>query len=703
MPMLALLLSLTWTSYTNRNGVLDICPAGDTLFLATTGGLVIYWPGHGVVAEYTNTSGLPGVVLSGVALDGARRPWVLCMGEGIAYSDGTSFHGYPIYSLPIGNPDNIRNAQGIWARGNWVYVATNEGLLVIDTKGTPDTLDDGRRLLSFFDKDTIYTLYFYKDSVMAGGAGGAWATDTASILNESSWTNLYPWRPVFAILRHDTTTYLGTDRGLRRLDDFQIGETTKVIRLAETDGRIYFNTYDKGVWKYIPRGDTLIPREDTIGPISDTTEGVRRYKCPRGLYAGVAGIWVGFAWPLEDIPGPQSFTGGFGHYEDSRWKFRGFGDIGFGIVGAMARTPDGAIWIGTTKPGPYPLSLMRFKGDKWDTLRTPGNITGMKVIKGSRLFMGTWTDGVFEVDTAGKVLHHYGTAEGLNPPNVAYLGTDLGGNLIVGVMGSVCAYRIRDTVLEGFPGLYLDTPPNAVEMAPDGSLWIGTSAGIYVFSEAGGTWSQSGTITGGLPSQNITFLERHRERMYIGTAGGLVVWKDGSMKTLLAGREINCAEFEADGRIWVWTTSGLSRIDSLGTILESYTPGSSLLVGDGEGLGLFEIGDAMVLVPDNDELWVGTDRGISVLSGIGTKETWTKGLYIYPNPLHLDQGKYRIYMPGALLGSVVRVYTVDSKEVASCILGSDKAIDLPQSIAPGLYLVLVKNGDGSAVVKLVVM
>jgi len=702
LAVLTLLLSLTWTSYTNRNGVLDICPSGDTLFLATTGGLVIYWPGHGVVAEYTNIHGLPGVILSGVALDGGRRPWVLCDGEGIAYYDGARFSKYPLYSLPISNPDNIRHANGIWSRGNWVYVATNEGLLVMDTKGTPDTTDDGRRLLSFFNKDTIYTLYFYKDSVMAGGAGGAWATDTGSILNESSWTNIYPWRPVLAILRHDTTTYFGTDKGLRRGDDFLIGEPTPVIRIAEYRGRIYFNTYDKGVWKYIPRGDTLHQREDTIGPISDTTVAIRYYKCPRGLYAGIAGIWVGFAWPPADIPGPQSFTGGFARYEESRWKFRGFGDIGFGTVGAMARTPDGAIWIGTTKPGPYKVSLMRFKDGKWDSLRTPGNIGWMKVLKG-RLFLGTWTDGVFEIDTAGKVLHHYGAAQGLNPPNVTYLGTDLGENLIVGVMGSVCAYRIRDTVLEGFPGLYLDNPPSAVEMAPDGSLWIGTSSGIYIFSESGGVWSQSGTITSGLPSQNITFLERRRDKMYIGTAGGLAVWDNGSLRTLLSGKEINCLEFEADGRVWVWTTTSLYRIDSIGNILESYAPGSSLLVGDGKGLGLFEIGDAMVLVPDKDELWVGTDRGISVLSGIGTREAWTKGIYIYPNPLHLNYGKRRIYMPEAILGSVVRVYTPDGKEVVSAALGPEKAIDLPQGIASGLYLVLVKNGDESVLLKLVVM
>ena len=699
MPMLALLLSLTWTSYTNRNGVLDICPAGDTLFLATTGGLVIYWPGHGVVAEYTNTSGLPGVILSGVALDGARRPWVLSLGEGIGYWDGERFQRYPVYSLPIGNPDNIRYANGIWARGNWVYVATNEGLLVMDTKGTPDTTDDGRRLLSFFDKDTIYTLYFTGDSVIAGGAGGAWATDTSSILNESSWTNIYPWRPVFAILRHNGTTYLGTDKGLRRLDDFPIGGSFKVIRLAEKDGRIYFATDTMGVWLYIPDPETL-GSEDPVHLISDTS--ARRFKCPRGLYAGVAGIWAGFTWPPASIPGPQSFTGGFAHYEDGRWKFRGFGDIGFGTVSAMARTPDGSLWAGTRQPGQYFVALMRFRDGKWDSVRTVGNISRMKVIKGSRLFIGTW-GGVFEVDTGGKVIHRYESTNGLNPPNVVYLGTDLGGNLIVGVMGNVCAYRIRDTVLENFPGLYLDTPPNAVEMAPDGSLWIGTSAGIYIFSEAGGTWSQSGTITGGLPSQNITFLERHRDRMYIGTAGGLVVWDDGSLRTLLTGKEINCAEFEADGRIWVWTTTSLCRIDSLGAILESYAPGSSLLVGDGEGSGDFGVDDAMVLVPDNDELWVGTDRGISVLSGIGTREAWAKGLYIYPNPLHLDQGKYRIYIPGALLGSTVRVYTVDSKEVTSCVLGNDKAIDLPKSIAPGLYLILVKTGDESVVVKLVVM
>ncbi|MEO0146042.1 MAG: hypothetical protein ABIM19_04325 [candidate division WOR-3 bacterium] len=699
--MIAFLLSLTWTSYTNRNGVLDICPASDTLYLATTGGLVVYWPGHGVIAEHTNIQGLPGVVLSGVALDGEARPWVLCMGEGIAYWDGTEFQRYPLYSLPISNPDNIRYANGIWARGKWVYVATNEGLLVLDTKGTSDTLDDGRRLLSFFDKDTIYTLYFYKDSVIAGGKGGAWATDTASILNESSWDQIYPYRPVFAVLVSDTSVYLGTDKGLRRLNDLLIGEAIRVIRIAEHEGRIYFNTYNKGVWRYIPNPEMNQFSEDTLCPITDTTK--RIFMCPRGLYAGPAGIWVGFGWPYIDDLAPQLFTGGFAKYEEGKWKFRGFGDIGFGVVGAMARTPDGAIWIGTTQPGQYPVSCMRFKDGVWDTLWAIRHITSFKVTRGGRLFAGSWGQGVYEVDTAGNVIRQYDESEGLSPPHVVSLGTDLAGNIIVGVMGNVCAFRIRDTLVENFQGLYLDNTPNVVEMAPDGSLWIGTSSGIYIFSESGGSWHQTGTITGGLPSQNITFLERHKDKMYVGTAGGLAIWREGSMKTCLAGKNINCVEHEANGRMWVWTAEGLYRTDSLGGVLESYTPGSSLLVGDGEGLGDYPIADAMVLAPEADQLWVGTDKGVSVLCGIGASEGWVKGLYLYPNPLHLNHGKYRFYIPDALLGSSVWVYTVDSKQVTSAVLGPERAVDLPKSIAPGLYLVLVKNGDESVVLKLVVM
>jgi len=703
------LLGVNWTSYTNANGVWDIVERDDTFYLATTGGLVVFDPAtETVIRQFTNLDGLPSVVLSGVALDAAGRPWVLCTGEGLAYFDGTSFQRYSSFILPISNPDNIRYANGIWSRGNWIFIATNEGLLVIDNKGTPDTTGDGRALLDseFFGSDTVNSVYFYGDSmfVCSDSGGGVLRAQVDEFLFPSSWDTVYPYRPSYCVLREDTLVFVGTNKGLRLGDDFPVGPSDmKVTALAGWNDLVFFNTDTNGVW--LLGQDTLFSVADSIRCLSlrkNATTLWRKTKCPKGLYAGAQGVWVGFGWPLDGSPEPQYYTGGFARYVPS-WHFVGLSELGFGLVSSMVNRADGSVWLGVVQPGEYPVAVMKYANGGWDSVRTVYNVYAMRAI-GQRLFLGWWLSGLYELDANGKVILHYGQDEGLSPPNISAMGEDLSGNLLMGVMsGDGKAYRLLGTTLEYLPGVYLGSEPQAISMTPDGALWMGSLSGIYTFVKQGATWSQSGVINsaGGLPDDNITLIERHMGVMWIGTSKGLARWDDGQLTTVLPDKSVNSVAFEADGNIWAWTGDGLYRMTDEGVVLERYIPGSCGLVGDGLPAGEKKIKQALVLVPERDELWIGTDKGVSVLSDIGTREGWREGAHIYPNPLYIRKG-YSFRIGEGLAGSGVTVYTLDGKQVVSCTLGTDPVVTLPQTIAPGLYLVLVKYEGETTVLKLVV-
>ncbi len=705
------LISITWTSYTNANGVWQIAQKADTFYMATTGGLVVFHPETRTVSRiFTNLDGLPSVVLTGVALDGHYRPWVLCLDEGLAYYNGTGFSRYSSLCLPVADPQSVKSARGIWARDNWIFIATKEGLVALDTKGTVDTSDDGSRLLDseFFVSDSVNAVYFVGDSFFVASDSGLFMADFNDnwISETTAWTRIYPYRPVYAVLSYANRLWIGTNKGLRFENDALIGPYDVVVTaVAQRSDSVFFNTMENGVW--VMGQDTLFAHQDSVVCISIKTgdELYRGTKCPKALFAGPQGVWVGFGWIEQSSAQPHYFTGGFASYENHSWNFVSLSGLPFGLIGTMATTPDGSVWMGIPQPAQYRASFVRFKNGQWDTLSSVHHILSMQTSPDGKLFVGCFGQGVYQVDLNGEVVNHWGSDQGLSHSIVIDMGTDLSGNILVaGIYADGYAYRIAGGAVEHLDGVYVASGPQAIDMAPDGTIWYGTTSGIHVFQQTGNTWAKITEFhtSDGLPSDDVNFLERTRQGMWIGTANGLVFYSDGSFHTLLEGKKVLALEQEFSGDIWVWTDNGLYKMDTLGTVLNKFIPGDSPLVGDGDtGMEIYEIRDALVLVPALDQLWVGTDKGISVLGDLGNKQDWTEGVFLYPNPLYLRDGR-AFKLGNAIPGSSVDIFTLDGYHLLGCVLDETLEVQLPEGITPGLYLVLIKPEGRTKVLKLVV-
>ena len=147
--LLAAALDLTATYYTNTNYIFDMTGRGNTIYCATNGGFVALnhetTTGEFTVRTVlTNTDGLQKNLQNCVALDSSGSVWVgNDLGLALIEDGQGPVRLYPVECL------TCTRITDIACRGDSVYVGSSNGLLFIDTKGTPADFSDDTQLKIF--------------------------------------------------------------------------------------------------------------------------------------------------------------------------------------------------------------------------------------------------------------------------------------------------------------------------------------------------------------------------------------------------------------------------------------------------------------------------------------------------------------------------------------------------------------------------
>jgi signal transduction histidine kinase/ligand-binding sensor domain-containing protein/CheY-like chemotaxis protein len=312
-------------------------------------------------------------------------------------------------------------------------------------------------------------------------------------------------------------------------------------------------------------------------------------------------------------------------------------------VQAIARTPDGYLWIGTQE------GLARFDGVRFtvfDSSNEPAipskYITVLFVDRAGRLWIGT-RSGV-AVRESGR-FKPFKTIEGIAHAYVHAITDGGAGRLWVGTeeglfeVGGASTHSFAAS--SGLP----DTRIRALHEARDGALWIGTGAGLLRFDgrhfeavplgegstqvpvtaiheDADGTlWM--GTASGALYRGSehhfdvmakpghlgsiVHALTRDRDgNLWIATnGGGLVRWRDGKFSTLasnlFASSDLHSLLEDNEGSLW---------IGSHGAGLLRLRDGKFASAGEPEGLR----GNLTwtIAARSSGGLWVGSDGGLSI-------------------------------------------------------------------------------------------
>ncbi len=189
-----------------------------------------------------------------------------------------------------------------------------------------------------------------------------------------------------------------------------------------------------------------------------------------------------------------------------------------------------------------------------------------------------------------------------------------------------------------------DNDVNALAVAPDSALWIGTRAGLARYHQ--GQWQAFTAATSGLPDDYVYDLGVAPDgALWIGTSEGLARFHQGQWQVFTAAtrsRRVQALALAPDGAVWIGTSEGLARfhqgqwqVFTAATSDLPYNdvnalavaPDGALWIGTSEGLARFHQGQwqvftaatsdlphdrvhALAVAPDG-ALWIGTFGGLA--------------------------------------------------------------------------------------------
>ncbi len=587
------------------------------------------------------THGLAGNSVRAIAGDGSGGLWIGTDG-GLSHYDGarwetfTTAQGLPdndVRSLHLGHDGRlwvgVGRGIGLYAQGRWARL----GLPVAEAVGRRVAVvgdRDGATWfgytggLSRFDPVTGTLVQVEEftgkdvDALLVGGDGTLWAGSSAGLFRRegTTWKRVVeasggPRGRVSALLEDSRgVLWCGREDGLAEFDgvrwrahDQRDGlPPAAVAALAEDrHGRIWAGT-DKGAGFYDGYEWLWMNVEAGLPDMAVLALGTD----PNGS------IWIGTArglarfdvtWSTLGPPGPKETppTGPLGVGGDGAWyaatdggfiEYRGrkverFGERE-GLPGratAFLANADGSLWIGTAR------GLHLFDGRVRKSHHPPAAVEKSEMNE-AQTRITYWQERTYDRNS------------GLKSDNVTALCGDGDEGLWVGTDQGLSRFTGDEWVL-------LEEQPavgrgqiTALLRAPDGSVWAGTSDGLWLIDPEGKT-TRFGREQG-LPGSVITALLLDRDgRLWVGTDRGLArrdpkEWAIFTQADGLAGNRVLSLLADSSGRLWVGTDGGLTL----------HHQGLWSSFGEGDGLHAARVTS---LAEVGGSLLVGSEKGVSPL------------------------------------------------------------------------------------------
>jgi len=237
--------------------------------------------------------------------------------------------------------------------------------------------------------------------------------------------------------------------------------------------------------------------------------------------------------------------------------------LGSDYVRALIQSADGDVWIGHSE------GLDRMRGDAISRVRLlPGNRRDASVLalatRGATLWAGTYNQGVFRLDAAGRVVQQI-RLPGTVQPLIRSLLSESDGSLWIGSSEGLFHYqqgKLRHYGLDqGLPGPAV----HALYRDLSGVLWIGTNGGMASLEPDGKLHGWSADLD--FPARYVfDFLGDHNGDLWMATDHGLLR-KRGLDITVFDHRnglprdKIFRVIDDGAGHLWLPSNQGVFRLD----------------------------------------------------------------------------------------------------------------------------------------------
>ena len=208
----------------------------------------------------------------------------------------------------------------------------------------------------------------------------------------------------------------------------------------------------------------------------------------------------------------------------------------------------------------------------------------------------------------GDIFQTYSTVNGLSSDAVMSIIQDDQGSMWYSTFDGGICHSADDSIYRvNIPGLTSNGRFWTSLKTEDGDLWFGSSDGLFRLKD-GGKSVRHFTEKDSLQDKFILDLfQDSRKRLWVGTTKGVSVYQDNSFHSIaLPGqpqKRVRCIREDKSGALWMAGIEGLFRFDGKKFTLYSQRD------------GLAENSIFTLEVDEFDQLWVGTQSGISLKVG----------------------------------------------------------------------------------------
>lgn len=699
--------AIEWRTLTSFKDVRRLAVINDTLWAATSGGLLAIHDGIEPVTEYTNVDGLGTTDVFDIIMDGNGQKWVAGAGRLIRFDNGGSRQF--LENDDSGDPYALYR---IVDNGNDLWIGTSIRLELFSK-----TSDDGEfpfwytRFGNLADDPEVRDVLVRGDSIwLATSAGLATAdiTDPRILGQSSRWTTWgaewFAGGGLERVVAYQSDMYLAASTGLWKLTilngdtnitllDAGTGERFTDLHL-ENDSLFFF--YEGGMGAIVDGMPTLIPTPGLpTAPNTGLSFGGRRWLAvmQEGVYYDSNGTFVEFR--RTGLPNNQVsdltvnrdgvITAAFTSRPaatliDNLWESYDF-SVGERTT-LLISDSNGVPWLGTRGNGLWLLGEDSATNYDEQNSTLIGNTddppNGLRYI----VINGLATDGRYLFAACYRAANGYPVAfadlANINDPVFGWgaLGADDG--LDHSFVVSLDYHSGSVAVGNEFNGVYVcnvgdnpfDRPENScthytednsflrsndirvVRFAPNGILWVGTNVGLSRYDPG---------------------IERFVD---VDLPAGV-------------DRDIADLEFDGRGNLWVGTRDGLARFDATTGQFEVYTATNSGLVANRI--------NALTLDQVTGDLYIATNQGVSLLtSPVERIEFDLEQVVAFPNPFvinsPLDSLAFNFGRPG-----MVRIFTPAGELVRRLDanrgwFGENQA---RERVASGVYIYLLEDDQGN--------
>ena len=331
------------------------------------------------------------------------------------------------------------------------------------------------------------------------------------------------------------------------------------------------------------------------------------------------GLWIG------------SFYNGVTYRSPMGRRFQNVGTaqgLTGSVVSRFCEDRHGRVWVASDDGGLMCYQPLTGRTTAYPQQELLGNLNVHALCaSGDDLWIGTYTDGIYALNTLTGKLRHYirdARAGALNDISSYAIATDRRGRLWVGTVSGLSRYRpesddfVAVDSLKGMVvdidedhegrlwlstqdnGLYRYAPDdggrlrhyvhrpndstsladnmvNAALVADDGTLWVGTLAGLCRYDGSADAFRQVPLV---VPSQNVMSIVEHRQALWLATDRGIVRHAEGERVQCfirhdgLASEQfmLNAGMCSSDGHIYFGTSAGFTVFQPDGISINTVKP-----------------------------------------------------------------------------------------------------------------------------------